>query len=143
MGGLGSEARLRRAATVATATALGLVVASLAILTIEVTRGWLPIDQPGAAQLTIAVAVFAISFPVVGWVILRRQPTSLLGWIYMAIGAWQALNMFASAYSTVANFSARLRDEVDIAAVTTDLHATVLRAVNPSSQGLWIREARP
>ncbi len=33
--------------------------------------------------------------------------------------------------------------EVDIATVTTDLHATVLRAVNPSSLGLWIRAARP
>jgi hypothetical protein len=27
--------------------------------------------------------------------------------------------------------------------VTTDLHGTVLSAVNPSSLGLWIREARP
>jgi hypothetical protein len=44
---------------------------------------------------------------------------------------------------TVAGFAARLRDEVDIATVTTDLHGTVLSAVHPSSLGLWIREARP
>jgi len=44
---------------------------------------------------------------------------------------------------TVAAFSARLREEVDIATVTTDLHRTVQRAVNPSSLSLWIREARP
>ncbi len=44
---------------------------------------------------------------------------------------------------TVAAFSARLRDEVDIATVTTDLHATVQGAVKPVSLGLWIREARP
>ena len=43
---------------------------------------------------------------------------------------------------TVAEFSARLRDEMDIATVTTDLHGTVVRAVNPASFGLWIREAR-
>ena len=47
------------------------------------------------------------------------------------------------AEQTVAEFAARLRDEVDIATVTTDLRATVLRAVKPSSLGLWIREARP
>jgi hypothetical protein len=46
------------------------------------------------------------------------------------------------AEQTVAGFAARLRDEVDIATVTTDLHGTVLSAVKPSSLGLWIREAR-
>lgn len=44
---------------------------------------------------------------------------------------------------TVAGFAARLRNEVDIGTVTTDLHETVLSAVNPSSLGLWIRGARP
>jgi hypothetical protein len=44
---------------------------------------------------------------------------------------------------TVASFSARLRDEVDITTVTTDLRSTVQGAVNPASVGLWIREARP
>jgi asparagine N-glycosylation enzyme membrane subunit Stt3 len=44
---------------------------------------------------------------------------------------------------TVAEFATRLRNEVEITTVTTDLHGTVLRAVNPSSLGLWIREARP
>jgi len=43
----------------------------------------------------------------------------------------------------MAGFSARLRDEVDIATVTTDLRSTVQGAVNPASLGLWIREARP
>jgi hypothetical protein len=43
---------------------------------------------------------------------------------------------------TVAAFSARLRDQVDIATVTTELHGTVLHAVNPSVVGLWIRGAR-
>jgi hypothetical protein len=47
------------------------------------------------------------------------------------------------AEQTVAWFSARLRDDVDIATVTTDLCSTVQGAVNPSSLGLWIREAKP
>jgi hypothetical protein len=44
---------------------------------------------------------------------------------------------------TVAEFSARLRDKVDIATVTTELQGTVLGAVNPSLLGLWIRETQP
>jgi hypothetical protein len=46
------------------------------------------------------------------------------------------------AEQTVAGFSARLRDEVDITTVTTDLRSTVEGAVNPASVGLWIREAK-
>jgi hypothetical protein len=44
---------------------------------------------------------------------------------------------------TVAEFSVRLRDEVDIATVANDLDATVQGAVRPASLRLWIREARP
>ena len=41
---------------------------------------------------------------------------------------------------TTAAFSERLRDEVDIAAVTTDLDATIRAALKPTSLGLWLRE---
>ena len=37
-------------------------------------------------------------------------------------------------------FAGRLRDEVDITAVTSDLHATIHRALDPSGLGLWLRE---
>ena len=47
------------------------------------------------------------------------------------------------AEQTVAGFSVRMRDEMDISTVAADLNGTVLGAVNPSSLGLWIREARP
>ena len=47
------------------------------------------------------------------------------------------------AEQTVAGFSTRLRDEVDISTVTTDLRSTVEGAVNPASVGLWLREAKP
>ena len=36
-------------------------------------------------------------------------------------------------------FAVRLRDEVDIAAVTSDLDATVRTAVRPATTGLWVR----
>lgn len=36
-------------------------------------------------------------------------------------------------------FAARLRDEVDIAAVTADLDSTVRAAVRPTTTGLWVR----
>lgn len=42
---------------------------------------------------------------------------------------------------TTAAFSERLRDEVDIAAVTTDLDSTIRAALKPTSLGLWLREA--
>jgi hypothetical protein len=43
------------------------------------------------------------------------------------------------AQGTVDSFSARLRHEVDIAAVTADLDATVRAAVHPMTTGLWVR----
>lgn len=42
---------------------------------------------------------------------------------------------------TSAAFSERLRDEMDIAAVTTDLDATIRTALKPTSLGLWLRGA--
>jgi len=42
---------------------------------------------------------------------------------------------------TVAEFSARLRNEVDIATLARDLDATVQGAVKPASVELWLREA--
>lgn len=47
------------------------------------------------------------------------------------------------AEQTVAEFSARLRDEVDIATVASELDATVQSAVKPTSVRLWIRAAQP
>lgn len=44
------------------------------------------------------------------------------------------------AEQTAAAFSARMRNEVDIGAVTADLNATVHGAIKPASLGLWIRE---
>jgi hypothetical protein len=42
---------------------------------------------------------------------------------------------------TTAAFSKRLRNEVDITTVTTDLCDTVHAAVRPDRLGVWLREA--
>ena len=42
---------------------------------------------------------------------------------------------------TSSEFSERLRDEVDITAVTTDLDLTVRGAFRPTALGLWLRDA--
>jgi hypothetical protein len=44
---------------------------------------------------------------------------------------------------TAAEFSERLRNEIDIASVSADLSATVRIAISPSTVGLWLRVARP
>ena len=46
------------------------------------------------------------------------------------------------AVQTAAAFSERLRDEVDIAAVTADLDGTVRQALKPTALALWLRGAR-
>ena len=92
----------RRGVALVTVVSLAFFVTGLIVLAIEIAHGWVPLGEPGVAQTVIAVAMFALSFPLVGWVILRRDPSNRLGWIYLAIGFWQALNMFASGYSTLA-----------------------------------------
>jgi hypothetical protein len=45
---------------------------------------------------------------------------------------------------TAAAFASRLRDQVDLAAVTADLRSTISRAVEPSTSAIWLRRsARP
>ena len=91
-----------RATAMLAVVSMAFVASALVFLAIEVANGWIPLGEPGVAQTLIAVAIFAISFPLVGWIILRRDPSNRLGWVYLAIGFWQALNMFASGYSTLA-----------------------------------------
>ena len=42
---------------------------------------------------------------------------------------------------TALAFSERLRDEVDLSTVTTDLHSTVRLAMAPTAMHVWLREA--
>jgi hypothetical protein len=92
----------RRVAALITAASLLFDVGGSVALAIEIANRWIPLGQPGVSQTIMAVVLFALSFPLLGWIILRRDPSNRLGWIYLAIGFWQAVNMFATGYSTVA-----------------------------------------
>jgi hypothetical protein len=43
---------------------------------------------------------------------------------------------------TVADFSDRMRDEVDLAALSGDLDTTIRDAISPRSLGIWLRESK-
>ena len=46
------------------------------------------------------------------------------------------------AQRTLAEFSDRLRDEVDLAALSGDLDTTIRDAISPRSLGIWLRESK-
>ena len=92
----------RRAATVTTAASLLFDAGGLIALAIEVANGWVPLGEPGVSQTIMSVVLFALLFPLLGWIVLRSDPSNRLAWIYLAIGFWQAVNIFATGYSTIA-----------------------------------------
>jgi hypothetical protein len=95
--------------------ALGLLVAVVSLL-LDVMAAALtlpgliahpPADVPaGEAETVIGVVIFAFAFPILGWLIVRRQPANRLGWVYLAIGFFESLNVFSRAYSSWAYTSA-------------------------------------
>jgi hypothetical protein len=91
-----------RAAAIATVASLLFAAGGLTGLAIEIANGWIPLGEPGVSQIILSVVLFALAFPLLGWIILRRDPSNRLGWIYLAIGFWQAVNLFATGYSSVA-----------------------------------------
>jgi hypothetical protein len=44
---------------------------------------------------------------------------------------------------TIAKFSDRLRDEIDLAHLSSDLESTIREAIAPRSLGIWIRRSPP
>jgi hypothetical protein len=46
------------------------------------------------------------------------------------------------AEQTVAKFSDRLRDDIDIGSLNSDLDATIRDAISPRSVGIWLRDSR-
>ena len=59
-----------RAATMVTIVSLALVATALLFLAVEIARGWLPLGEPGVAQIVLAVTIFALSFPLVGFLVI-------------------------------------------------------------------------
>src|SRR5438132_13761963 len=98
----GSRAkRVRASATGIAGVSLVLAAAGVVLLGVGIKGGWVPIGDPGTAQILPAVALFALLCPVIGWIITRREPDNALGWVFLAVGFWQSLNMVSSGYSNL------------------------------------------
>ena len=103
-----SRAGTRAWATVIASVSLVLATGGVVLLGIGIGGGWVPFGDPGTAEILPAVALFAILCPVIGWIITRRQPANALGWVYLAVGFWQSLNMVSSGYSSLDFHTAHL-----------------------------------
>ncbi len=95
--------RLRQARRLLPALALvaSLVmdVAAVSVMGLALGNGGVQGLQTSDVETTIGVVLLAVGFPLVGAIILRRDPSSRLGWIYLTIGFWQALNLFSTGYT--------------------------------------------
>src|SRR5437899_274096 len=99
--GEGKTTGARTWATVVAAVSLVLAAGGVVLLAVGIKGGWVPIGDPGTAEIIPAVALFALLCPVIGWIITRRQPDNALGWVFLAVGFWQSLNMVSSGYSNL------------------------------------------
>jgi signal transduction histidine kinase len=62
---------------------------------------WLAVIQGGDLGFTIWVSLLAaIPFPLIGAMIASRFPLNAIGWIFCAVGLFQALNVFSTEYAT-------------------------------------------
>ena len=50
----------------------------------------------------MATIALCVTFPLVGWTILRHDPANRLGWVYLAIGFFESMNLFANGYVVLA-----------------------------------------
>ena len=89
-------------AAVLTIIPLAFTCVALILIAVEIANGWSQIDQPGVTQTLVAAIALCLTFPLVGWTILRHDPSNRLGWVYLAIGFFESLNIMASAYVIIA-----------------------------------------
>ena len=84
------------------ALAWGLWLLSLALTGLTTTFHFLSRGTPGAETTFDPVLVVEVLFPAIGAFIASRRPENPMGWILLAIGLLQALNIFAGAYGRYA-----------------------------------------
>ncbi len=89
-------------AAVLTIIPLAFTCVALILIAVEIANGWSQIDEPGVTQTMIAAIALCLTFPLVGWTILRHDPSNRLGWVYLAIGFFESLNLIANAYVIIA-----------------------------------------
>jgi hypothetical protein len=87
---------LRRVALALAALAIALTAAGfMCFVAISLHDGQFAIDANGTGGF-----VLGFTFPIVGAIVASRRPQNPIGWIYLAIGLSQGLNVFAWTYST-------------------------------------------
>jgi hypothetical protein len=100
-----------------------------------------------------AVAVVALQAVLAGFI--ERQTVAVAASTLVAFALFQPVRRRVQsavdrrfdrahydAQRTVAEFSDRLRDEVDLAALSGDLDTTIRDAISPRSVGIWLRESK-
>jgi hypothetical protein len=93
------QGRLRRVAAVVAVVSLLLTAGAAAVALPSLVVGPPTNAAPGDVEQILSVVIVAVAFPLLGWAILRRMADHRLGWIYLAIAAFEGLNLFSSAYS--------------------------------------------
>jgi hypothetical protein len=91
--------RRRRLAAAVAALSLGLTAAAAALSLPGLVEHPPRAVQSSDAEIVVTIAIVGVAFPLLGWSILRRMPDNRLGWVYLAVGAFNGLNVFASAYA--------------------------------------------
>ena len=88
---------LRRVAYAVAALAIALTTAGfMCFMATSLHDGQFAIDANATGDL-----VLGFTFPIVGAIVASRRPQNPIGWIYLAIGLSQGLNVFAWTYSDV------------------------------------------
>ena len=78
----------------------------------------------------------------------RWRPRHPVGWLLLALGLSVAVDGVANgrrrydAARTIAAFSTRLRDQVDLGTLTGELLAVVDQTMQPTQASLWLRPPR-
>jgi hypothetical protein len=109
----------------------GVVTATLAIVFVGAVLGFQALLEPVTGGNTVAVAASTLVAAALFQPLRRR----------VQAGVDRRFNRARYDAQRMADaFGRRLRDEVDITAVTDDLHSTVQLALGPSGVGLWLRQ---
>lgn len=87
--------RLRAIATAIVVTAIAMQLALVPLLVIGTSRG----VRLGLDPNSVGGMVLAIAYNLVGWIIVRRQPSNALGWVFLGVGFFESLSIATSAYA--------------------------------------------
>jgi hypothetical protein len=98
-----------------------------------------PLTLAVLAEGALAAALY-LGFAVRGLVISLRRPDNPIGWLLAGSGLVWSLNGPGEAW-TVEGFAARLRDQVDLDALHTELLVVVDQTMQPTQASLWLRPA--